>query len=430
MYAQLDFVGLAEGAAAAVIRRERERYAVLLTTGDRFVAERRLVFGGDAAARLLLGLPPDPQELLRKIYVMRDAFEIARALADALFASGPEGRYTQLTTVTPHENILITVDGTKMYRVQRLPRYRGATAFEAVRPVLRPSHHVPGLSVACLGPEIQLGELYKMLCDPAFVARWPEIVRQESALRLQLLSVMKKRLLVAGGRRRSAPSPSVVALRQYILDHEEHVVVGPWALGDRTRRLQIIPTRPVKDVVADLTQRARALSIPITAASNDPLLPGDEKLRRVTVYVRGGPAQQQQLVDMFNLAEYSLVPFAAGRKDGVRRQGTPPLVLRMQIADLWTVILLHRLSRLTRATLDQLIAQIGADIRRVGDALTRALENDADGVLPTSSGRYFGHWLDAELAEKRTAFEARLTRDRRFYPYAPALNKDNAKGQH
>jgi hypothetical protein len=171
----------------------------------------------------------------------------------------------------------------------------------------------------------------------------------------------------------------------------------------------------------------------LTARTHDPHLPVDPRLRRLTLsLVQVETGARRPLVDVYNLPQYALCPFFTAHHPGAEQRlqiGTLPLVMRILLADLWTILLLRRAGRLKPGvaaaaaadTLDSIrVAGRKLDLRLVGRAGPRKSDPplvlpDFALVFPTEGRWYAGRVLSEELAAKRAMLRS-TRRAGNFYP--------------
>jgi len=197
--------------------------------------------------------------------------------------------------------------------------------------------------------------------------------------------------------------------------------IAPGALGDEEEALR-------RALAPEL-----AAGYELTSKTHDLQLPVDPRLRRLTLSViQLETGARRPLIDVYNLPQYVLCPFFTAHHPGADQRlqiGTLPLVMRLLLADLWTVLILRRAGRLQPGvaaaaaadTLDSIrVAGRKLDLRLVGKLNPRKSGSplvlpDYALVFPTEGRWYAGRVLSEELAAKR----AMLGSSRRAGNYYP-----------
>ena len=408
MYAETDAVGLAIEAATGVALADRARYEPFMAAAEREVAARRLYIGGDAATAHLLGRPlaMDQYEL---VVHSPSAGADARALATAMYQVDPAGlgRYTYMQTGTPGAEYTVFVDERPLVRVLGLAVHRGRVA-DVVVPVPRPAFFarapdgrpVPQL---CLGPEIQLLQVYTALACPGRAGEWPALLEVEDRLREVFLAGFEAAALAAHGgappKDRGPAARLRAALAADYIPGAGRVQVGT------AERLQVVAAAGLEAEEAAVRKVAGGLGLAVQTTLNDPKVVGDGRLRRLTFYLHTGP-RREAVLDVYNAGGHEVVPYVRGPGGGAR--GTFFVRLRFALVDVWTVQLLHRMGLVsadyTRAALRRLVAEaraVGAEYvaaRAAGDypAIFPEDAGDAGGA-----GGYAGRYEDPYLYAKR-----------------------------
>jgi hypothetical protein len=263
----------------------------------------------------------------------------------------------------------------------------------------------------------------------------------------------------------------------------DRVLVGPGAvalltggqLGDE--RVQVLTASPLDAEAQVVAALARAEGFEVQWGSpQDPKIPVDPRLRRLTVHlVEGsrsgadgppGAPRREPIMDLYNVAAHDLVPYvtagalasdaatgggrecarlaAGGRRDKGRRAdrhprpaeawsppaglkvGTPFVLMRFRLADMWTMQVLMRMGAASAGYAKSVLLATLADFEAVAAYYEEALgaaasdpEGAAARLLPLSS--YVGRLEDPGLALKRAALGRPGARH--HYPYFPAQGK-------
>lgn len=488
MYTQLDVVADAEGRAQSAALRDRERYQKFVEAAEQFAAQNELIVGGASATRLLLGAPVALDSFQYDFY-SGQALSAARALGDALHAVDPQGlgHYVTVLTKTAGHFFVIEVDGRAMFTVTSLPVYRGVRTADVVIPSHRPARFAKGAELACTGPEIQLMGVYAALCNPDKAGAWGGLLATEARLRALFAGEIRAKIAQAVARTGGGAPPRtelVRALYREFVAGPDRVLVGKAAaalLGGRPpggERIQVVSVMPLEREAAAVAEIGKRHGVEVQWVVNDPKIPTDPRLRRMTLYAVQGHApgaRREAFMDVFNAAAHELIPFvtagaamaprggrdagrrfehrrgprradadegaAPGRADRGRRDrgrdrgergdhgawappagtklGTPFVLLRFRLADMWTIQVLLQMGAINAAFAKETLHDMLQDCEAVAAHYTRVLdgaaanpEEAAAQLLPLAN--YVGRFGDPDIALKRAA-PARF-----FAPYVPA----------
>jgi hypothetical protein len=447
MYGDLNVVDVAEKLATAVALKDRLQYRPFMEVIEQFISRTakkpELVVGGKTATHLLLRRENDPPPL--------DAFTIelfsgkapqhARQLADLLYAVDPNslGHYVKLDI--RETECAISVNGRDMVKIRLLPAHRGEALADMVIPTDVPAQFITA-RLPCMGPEIQLVDIYRALCDPARAESWPELLRDEKRLRTIFLHGIKAKFKEAtGGREKPADAATADfwhAVQDKFVRGAGRVVVGRAASSPATihqgRRLQLVTANHLREEAEDLQRLASAHSVKVTTAINDPSMPIDPRLERLTGYIITGDGKREAFIDIFGAGQYELVPWVGKAEI---RTGTAIVVMRFRLVDIWTMQLLLHIKSITPGFARSILHETLHDYEKAASDLDQALAGPPvqavrslfpflHGAIGDGCG-FVGHWENPDIYQKRRAFSAR--KDRAFFvqTYYPAAKKSAEK---
>ena len=481
MYTRLDIVKDAEDRAELVVLKDRLRYEKFIEAGERFAAKNGLIVGGPSATRLLLGDPKDPSAIPP---IGLDSFQYeffsgqapihARFLGDAMYELDPQGfgHYTTVLTKVAGSLLTVAVDGRDLFSLTALPIHRGVRTADVVIPSERSAQFAKNedgtpLKILCMGPEIQLMGIYAALCNPAKASTWGELLTTEASLRALFRKEIEEKIESAiarvGGARYGGAHPAMSRLRALLRDKyasgPSRVLIGPTAISLLTgqnligdERLQVITAGALDGDAQEIVEIATRAGFEVSWKIDDPKIPTDPRLRRMTVYRIEGTRREPAL-DVYNSAEFDLVPYVTikealggrakeepvdelasarryGKKDTHDRMpsanlkiGTPFVLMRYRLIDMWTMQILMRMgainSSYAKTVLHEMLSTYIVAARYYEKLLidvARKSEDTIHQLLPRES--YIGRLEEPELALKRAA-QSRAAG--RFYPpYLPA----------
>lgn len=433
----------------------------------------------------------------------------ARALTQKLYALDPDGlgHYAAMLTRVPGKELVVSLAGRDLVVVRGLATHKGVRVIDLVLPSTRPGQFVAaekrnfgndfgsqGLSppprLLCFGPELSLMAVVAALCDPSRAADWPPLLTTEAKLRSFYLAEHHARtaefLKKLGGRRgRSKEGGAfkarlVAALVESLAGidvradaAEPRVLVGgfspaspgarpkaPGALPIFLGRIQLVTPNKmsaeaaaIQSIAARVLAEAGARGASVQTLVHNPAIPTEARLRRLTVYLQVGAAREP-IADVFNAAEYGLVPFAPVRISLAARNGpglaagppiqvrlgTPFAQMRFQLINIWTMRLQAKLGAIAPEFAKTVTASMLQAYQEAGSALDQKLRDIADGfagadnkeqrsedaaaelaeLFPASADRVIGFFEDESIAKKRAAWAAAESSRSRHGPYYPA----------
>ncbi len=506
-------IAAAEWAASLTSKRDRARFDRFFAAIESFASENEMIVGGLAAIRLLLAAEAPStgkaaEALDSYFYELYSAAPVddARALTQKLYALDPDGlgHYAAMLTRVPGKELVISLAGRDLVVVRGLATHKGVRVLDLVLPSARPGQFVETGApprLLCFGPELSLMSVVAALCDPSRAAEWPPLLTTETKLRGFYLAEHRTRttefLKKLGGRGQNNEivrndKPAALKARLVLslvvtlagIDTradagEPRVLVGGFSKqsgqagrlssgaqgpgpGDQTAvtlllgRIQLATPNKmaaeataIQAIATRVFAEAGARGASVQTLVHNPAIPTEARLRRLTVYLQVGAAREP-IADVFNAAEYGLVPFvparvslaaqgfAPARSPSTRsmqvRLGTPFVQMRFQLINIWTMRLQAKLGaaapefaeNVTNAMLrayqeagrklDQKLAAI-AEAFAGGDP--KADEGLAE-LFPATADRVIGFFEDEAIAKKRAAWAAAESSRSRHGPYYPA----------
>lgn len=518
MYKKTSAITLAaaEWAARIASRKDRARFDRFFAAIESFASENDMIVGGLAATRLLLatespqtgaamddgsgrGAAPHPRgpDLDSYFYELYSAAPVddAKALTQKLYALDPDGlgHYAAMLTRVPGKELVVSLAGRDLVVVRGLATHKGVRVIDLVLPSTRPGQFGEAQTppqLLCFGPELSLMAVVAALCDPSRAADWPPLLATEAKLRSFYLAEHHVRtaefLKKLGGRRgRSKEGGAfkarlVAALVESLAGidvradaAEPRVLVGgfssaspgarpkpPGALPIFLGRIQLVTPNKmsaeaaaIQSIAARVLAEAGARGASVQTLVHNPAIPTEARLRRLTVYLQVGAAREP-IADVFNAAEYGLVPFAPARISLAARNGpglaagspiqvrlgTPFAQMRFQLINIWTMRLQAKLGAIAPEFAKTVTASMLQAYQEAGSALDQKLRDIADGfagadnkeqrsedaaaelaeLFPASADRVIGFFEDESIAKKRAAWAAAESSRSRHGPYYPA----------
>jgi len=473
MYRPIPALELAIAAAeepGGAVMRDRRRFVPFFRAAEEYAHKEGMVIGGTAATLLLLKAPLGPSDFFYEMY-SGNALADARALTDLAYSLDPVGlgHYAAMTTRVPQKEFEISVEERPLFCVKALAVHRGARAADIIVPSLRPANFAKDkesnpLMLQCMGPEIQLIDVYAALSDPSRASDWGALVGVEERLRGLFTEEIQNKITEAtsergakgGAAAHSGPKGArdfVAALLREYVPRTGHALIGSLAVaalsagtpGCATGRLQIVTANTFNDEEKAVARIANRLGYSVQSVRNEPRVPTDDRLQRMTMYITRPGECREPFLDVYNAGNYQLVGHTNAKPGGkakLRRQqealpakaglervpvGTPFTVLRFLLVDAWTIQLLFRMQVTSAQYTRQVLRGIVADYAATAKAYLAA--RDAGAFKAIFPDDYIGRFQDPTVYAKRERHRgaASKERGRAYYPpYYPA-RKDAAR---
>jgi hypothetical protein len=210
-------------------------------------------------------------------------------------------------------------------------------------------------------------------------------------------------------------------------------------------RLQVVTAGRLEDDAQEIAALAEADGLEILWKIDDPKIPTDLRLRRMTVHAVAG-GRREPVLDVYNSAAFDLVPYvllgpATGGRKSERKSwhsykkvggpappaglkiGTPFVIMRYKLIDMWTMQVLMNMGIVSadfaKSVLNGMLTSFDAAASYYETELAAAArdpESAALRLLPMTA--YIGRLESPELALKRAAQSRAGARF--FPPYLPA----------
>lgn len=449
MYSTLDIIDVAESKAKVKAMEDRMKYKIFIEAGEQFIADHRLIIGGRSATRMLLLESPnvDFESFHYEIY-SEHAPRYAKMLAMALYQIDPDGlgHYTTVITKIANYMLAISVDGRELFNITTLPVHRGTATANVVTPIQKPAQFATSGTneprfLSCMGPDIQLIQLYSNLYSPAKAADYGELIHSEIGLRQLFVDELKLFIQTIGGGKKKKTTRNItkliIAIRDSFTAGEGRVLIGQLAISiltgkeiRNTERLQFISVNPLEREAKEIVEVANKIGFQVSWKIDDPKVLTDPRIRRMTLY-NGTGAHREPFCDIFNTAAFNIIPYINVKDLELRTKnilpsslkiGTPFVLMCYRLIDLWTIKILLKMDILTPNQTINIIKSILNDYIAVASYYISLIESDIEEnikfIMPISS-HYIGKYEDIALALKRSM---QKKSDKKFYPpYMPAM---------
>ena len=457
MYSQFDAVRIALTAVAApdgAVARDRKRFAPFLAAAEQYISRQGLIVGGDVARLMLEGRPPGVEGHVYEIYSARPSAD-AHRLSEIFYDLDPGGMGYFVSATSAgggsRQEFTVNVDERPLVRVCNPPDPRRPLA-RVVNTEPRPALYAQApTKLNCLPPEVLLAGVYASLTNPARAGDWPKLLESEESLRRQLPAEFARR---GGGEPhgrkdadRQDPQDAKALVSALLRDYASgagRVVVGGHALGAAESRLQVVSEFAFAAEKEKIRRIAAAEGLNVQTTEDDPGFVAEPRLRRLTVYLVTPGARRRAVLDVYNAAQYELVPsvlcgalcgaleYTGGRaapkakgpaspkRAAKHRVGTPFVLMRFLLVDVWVLALLREKQLLAPAAYARARGRLASLYARAAGLYAAGLRAERYGDLAPADGpSYVGRYENPVVHQKRELFGSGKKRAFRP-PYYPA----------
>jgi len=177
----------------------------------------------------------------------------------------------------------------------------------------------------------------------------------------------------------------------------------------------------------------------------NPRIPTDPHVQRLTVkYFDTSNEKFVAFMDIFAVNQYELIPFMYAElhphpwetSDGAIAQrvkiGTPIVLMRMRLVDIWTMQFLHTVGMADTAYSKQILKVMLKDYMDAAGLFGSAMQSKQyDTVFPSSADMYTGVYEDEATSEKRAKFADKKKSgfQKSYYPYVRAQRDKDPEGE-
>jgi len=436
MYDELDVVTIAKTLAEKEIEKDRAHYQCILTIIEKFIYNHGLVVAGESANRLASEINNTARHLHHFEVYSSGGDALPRKLAKEICGFDPGGltRYTVMITQSSGCDYTIAVDGRELVHIRNLPSHRGVDTFSLLSPIRRKGVF-DRKGLLCISPDLQLINVYTLLTEVTQAKFWPDLLGYERSLRQQFISKRTKQSFEASGHtKKYSPRPLIEILLNEFVTNPKRIVVGDYAhslytkdrqTSAQTWRLQIITSMPLRQEAETVKSIANRLHTNVQVTYNDPRIPTDIHLRRLTFYIIQPGRKHESFLDIYNSSNYSLIPHIKASElmppsphqliSSKTNIGTLFVQARFLLIEHWTINLLSQMSAITCEQADSLLYKIAAKYRQI-----MSLEwPETDKLFPPDSKSYTGVHRDTQLTAKREILIRNKQKSRFVPPYYP-----------
>ena len=277
--------------------------------------------------------------------------------------------------------------------------------------------------LSLLSPHTELINIYRKLYLSSYANEWENLLNLEDNIFKSSKMIDKSKLIPINQSIKSTDYEISLKLKTVIFSKwckdKDVVVVGYWAislldiLSEKERnkmhneRLQIISSNPIKNDMLSLELFAKKeMGCTLTYTTNDVNIPQDFRLKKYTVWAVHS-SEKFCVMEIYNSAEYELIPYCYIISDIKYKIGNPFVLLRFLFILYWTI---------------EFIMSIGKLPERIGNSklidivkLARIIRTD----ISSGFGKTFiGSYEDEGIADKIRQLESPP-----HMSYMPAIKK-------
>ena len=453
-----EVLACAEAGATRTSLKDREQFLPALRVVEEFAKQKGRIVGGNGATLLWTrfkerrGSDPIPLDAYHYTLYSPSPLSDGSELARRVYALDPKG-LTQYTVCLPRVlelpsgeikmEALVNTGQREIVRIKGLPQFRGVKVYDILAPDKVPLLFTPGTKAPCLGPEMQLIGIYRDLCNPSLVGDWAGLLKFEKILRDFMVGNFREKIASITGGRAAVFSPKKPRaekggassvqkiIERYVSKEGRMVLFRPDSEGRAYARLRCTTVFSLEEEQETLAELAEQEKEEVQFLVNDPQLPTDRRLRRLTMYRirKKGSSSREPVLDVYNIANYEAVPYLHLSNAELKERSFPvaPMTVSLKIAtafgrarfilvDIWTIQLLLKLGSVSNEHGQTLLRQLFKEFEEIQFTTSEA--------FPALPQHFLGRIEPADLAEKREALASQKIRSmgknkRKITPYYP-----------
>lgn len=401
------------------VHKDREIFTNYFQILEQYCYDNEIIIGGNIATLMLLGEELTHEDYYYILYTPR-ALQHGRNIADLFYQEGD--KYTHMITRVPRQEFELVVDERPIAKLKNLATHRGAHISDIIMPSFRPGYFID-LELMCMGPEIQLIEIYTNLTNPDMIDDWPRLLEVERKLReLFIHEIDEKLSAVVGGSDDEVPQPPDMTLKELnkillekFVPDKRHVMLYPRDIC----RIQLISSRDLDEEAEKVKSIAAEFGLNIQLHISDPKLPIDHKLRRMTLNIIRANGKKEPFMDIYNAADYQLIPHT-------KEIAAPFISMKFILVEIWIMQLLLRMNMTGAEYVNKITQKL---MKKFGDIVDFFERTDKmDIIFPRT---FIGIYQDPLVSEKRRRIkiiEEYMEGKKTFYPppYFPIKKDEEA----
>ena len=407
-------------ASKFVLENDRNEYIEFYKTAEKYAQTNGLILGGEIGVKILINQKITYDDVTTYEFYTDNTFDLAKGLADALFQVKTDGvvnsDFISLQTNIKYKEFTIYINARKLFVIRDIGRKKNVKLKHLIGATKVISPH--GFDVLCMSAELQLIDIYRRLYDPQEAENWPRLLKYSEMLHKSIegtledkVTKIKSKAIYEGGTNTKDKSKTKQNITQMILDkfvsNSDKVLVGDYAIDKSSAmegygRLQVISGDGIDNDMRKL--KSILPNNELMYISHFLYLPQDFRIRKRTVYLVDGGNKQIAIMDIFNSAEFELIPYEKSVNNLII--GNPYVLLRYQLIDIWSLQLVLHLSSSVEKKIVSNLRQVEILIDKLKDiAYTKLFQLN----------NYKGVYEDIRVSKKKLTQKSR--RIPNYYPY-------------
>jgi hypothetical protein len=395
-----------------VVKTDRLPYEKFIKAGEIFAAENNLI---------VASTPGISSNKYQYEFYSDRVVKDSKKLAETIYDLDPDGlaHYTVLITKIVNSIMTISVDSRELFRIKSLPVIRGVKLTTLIDKVKIPAQFAKDgngdpIQLLCIGHNMQLMSIYKILINPLNAANWNEIIPLEATVRAAVIAAAGT-ATVSG----TAPRPNSKQIELMNIIMKKYAAgFGRVLIG--TKAIEVMGITP--PVIANKLQFICSNNIESEAEYIMNLLPTDEltfhwkidelnnpyfpKFRRLTLHYEE-KGYRHLFLDVYNSAEFTAIPYNV-HPSGVRI-GSMFVLLLFKLIDILSIQILAGMDRISEKHSSQLYGNLMNEFQ----IISSKEEKDITALFPLT---YVGFHENEDLAQLRNMQALKESRHIPFYP--------------
>ena len=418
---------------------DRKQYIEFYAIAEQYIHDHDLFIDGNIGIKLLLY-----QQLtltdIEYIIISKTPKNDAYNIANLIYKSSPTGlgQYTYVKSEALDTKYVIFVNQRILFTIKSFGIVKEVEIFDILRPITRPAFYakdnVGMVNVNIYSTDLQLINIYNKLTNVTLVSDYIDLIGYEEIISKQFIACHTSQQHINKKEGGNMPIKQVcnISTKQIIeeilakfVPRHGHVLVGNYGIialkynisieklkYSENCRLQIITSNPFSEEMQFIIELVKRLNCRTFGIINDPSIPTDDQLRKLTFYVDRKNGQREVLIDIFNSANYQLIPHN-------NNIGTVFVIMKYILIDFWTLQLLYKMEyNKAHTTLFQLSNLIN-QYKNIQQIYTTIMsKNQYDQLFPIDASSYIGYYIDDNTRSKRSMFGIKTGPNTPYYPCA------------
>ena len=409
-----DFLQNAKEQAIYTIIKDRDRYALVWETIEKYCSIHRLII---SSIYVLLDMKESLVAQFDKSYKIYTSNPLrhANALTNAIHKATVNDdlrQFTKLRTVVEHEEFIIDYDMRPVAFFYKLQKHKSVEPIEIIKPIISKNiYYMPS--------EIELIDVYHQLYK---MNELEQNMQYEELLYNQVAKRKEKGILGSNCKDLKKQLLEVVkidlCLNWIMSTGKKQILIGAWAhdwlilgrdkLCTNIEKIQIISDMHQDEVLISLNKYLALTNtrFVVTMREQELHIPKDFRTSRFTYYVNVDSEKgvvEKPFLDLFNSANFEVIPYYTIDKMNI---GYKYVILRFLFIDLWIIRVIKTLGLLTNEVLNKKLLYIW-------DLIEYFRQLDV-----FNEWKFIGTFIEAAIDKKINTLNDKL-----YYPYFPDAYK-------